>query len=109
MSFAGLQENLLLQVVYITGSKQTVPAFVGNDYCESGCPVHFQPNLYPDSLWDGERCGSLETVCCQAAGLPWFHKRLSAPASDYIEMRICSNEVVTNEDIPVGYYDIYIK
>ena len=112
---AGLQENLLYAGGIYTcpcspGSKQTVPAFVGNDYfCESGCPVHFQPNLYPDSLWDGERCGSLETVCCQAAGLPWFHKRLSAPASDYIEMRICSNEVVTNEDIPVGYYDIYIK
>ena len=114
---AGLQENMLYAggggrytCPCSPGSKQTVPAFVGNDYfCESGCPGHFQQRLYSDPLWDGEGCGSLETVCCQAAGLPWFHKRLSAPASDYIEMRICSNEVVTNEDIPVGYYDIYVK
>ena len=39
------------------------PAFVGNDYfCESGCPGHVANVLYPDPLWDGEGCGSLETV-----------------------------------------------
>ena len=92
------------------GSTQIPPAFVGNDYfCESGCSGHFQQRLYPDPLWDGEGCGSLETVCCQAAGLPWFHKRLSAPTSDNIEMRICSSTTPNAEDIPVGYYDIYVK
>ena len=73
------------------------------------CPGHSSTQDYTDPLWDGEGCGSLETICCQAAGLPWFHKWLSAPNSDNIEMRICSNEGVTNEDIPVGYYDIYVK
>ena len=77
-------ETCYIEVVYIFARAlqavtQVPPAFVGNDYfCESGCPGHFQRNLYPDPLWDGEGCGSLETVCCQAAGLPWFHKRLSA-------------------------------
>ena len=112
---AGLQENMLYRGGVYTcpcspGSTQTPPAFVGNDYfCESGCPGHFQRRLYPDPLWDGEGCGTLETACCQAAGLPWFHKRLSAPTNDNIEMRICNDEVVTNEDSPVGYYDIYVK
>ena len=113
---AGLQENMLHGGGSYTcpcspSSIQTPPAFVGNDYfCESGCPGHFQQRLYPDPLWDGEGCGSLETVCCQAAGLPWFHKRLSATTSDYIEMRICANSGASNnEDIPVGYYDIYVK
>ena len=112
---AGLQENILPAGGFNTcpcspGSTRFPPAFVGNDYfCESGCPGQYQRRLYPDPLWDGEGCGSLETVCCQAAGLPWFHKWLSAPNSDNIEMRICSNEGVTNEDIPVGYYDIYVK
>ena len=31
--------------------------------------------------------------------------QISAPTSDNIEMRICAND----EDIPVGYYDIYVK
>ena len=93
------------------GSNQVSPSFVGNDYfCESGCPDrHVQQKLYSDPLWDGEGCGFHETICCQAAGLPWFHKRLSAPTNDNIEMRICSNEGTNNEDIPVGYYDIYVK
>ena len=114
---AGFQENILPAGGLFTcpcspGSTQVPPAFVGNDYfCESGCPglALYQRRLYPDPLWDGEGCGILETVCCQAAGLPWFHKRLSAPTSDNIEMRICANSPTNNEDIPVGYYDIYVK
>ena len=85
---------------FAAGSIQTPPAFVGNDYfCESGCPGHYQERLYPDHLWDGEGCGSLETVCCQAAGLPWFHKRLSAPTGDNIEMRICTNHADRSSSI----------
>ena len=116
---AGLQENILYaggeyNCPCSPGSTQTPPAFVGNDYfCESGCPGHFhhQSRLYyTDPLWDGEGCGSLEAVCCRAAGLPWFHKRLSAPTNDYIEMRICADGgTIIDEDIPVGYYDIYVK
>ena len=76
---------------------KTPPTFVGNDYfCESGCPGHYERSLFPDPLWDKE---GLETVCCQAAGLPWFHKRISAPTYDYIETRICANQAA---DIPVG-------
>ena len=109
---AGMQENLQhsSNCPCSPGSTRIPPAFVGNDYfCESGCPGHAVNVLYPDPLWDGEGCGSLETVCCQAAGLPWFHKRLSAATSDIIEMRICSSTTPDDEDIPVGYYDIYVK
>ena len=114
---AGLHENILTRGGIYTcpcspGSVQVPPAFVGNDYfCESGCPGTYQQKLYPDPLWDGEGCGSLEIVCCHiaSAGLPWFHKRLSAPTNDNIEMRICANQGTNDEDIPVGYYDIYVK
>ena len=113
---AGLQENLISRFggrftcPCSPGSTQVPPSFVGNDYfCESGCPGHYGRNLYSDPLWDGEGCGSLETVCCQAAGLPWFHKRLNVTTNDNIEMRICADGGTNNEDIPVGYYDIYVK
>jgi len=85
--------------------------FVGDDYfCESGCPGNCQANvLYTDSLWDGKQCGLIEKACCQAPGLPWFHKTFNLPTSDFIELRVCSNETPSTEDIPVGFYDIYVK
>ena len=113
---AGLQEN----VFYSNGvhecpcapnSPVTPQSFVGNDYfCESGCPGQFKPGvLYTDPLWDGKQCGEIEKPCCQAPGIPWFHKTFNFPTTDYIELRVCANQAVTDEDIPVGFYDIYVK
>ena len=89
----------------------TVPSFISNDYfCESGCPGQFQTNVfYTDPLWDGQQCGLIEKACCQDPGLPWFHKTLDSPTTDYLEMRVCGDEVSSSEDSPVGYYEIYVK
>ena len=71
---ASLQENQVtkfgvnLLCPCSPGSTQIPPAFVGNDYfCESGSPESYQRTLFPDPLWDGEGCGSLEIVCCHIA------------------------------------------
>jgi dynein heavy chain len=93
-------------------TKSTPASFIGNDYfCESGCPDgHWQPNvLYSDPLWDGQQCGELDKPCCAVSGLPWFHKTLNGPTTDYIEMRICGDEGNGNEDVPVSYYELYVK
>ena len=92
-------------------STVTVPSFIGNDYfCESGCPGNWQINvLYTDPLWDGKQCGLIEKDCCLAPGLPWFHKTLNSSTTDYIELRVCSDQTQSNEDSPVGYYEIYVK
>ena len=114
---AALQENYF----YTNGiqdcpcapnSPVTVPSFIGNDYfCESGCPGHWQWNtFYPgDPLWDGKQCGLIESPCCQAPGLPWFYKTLNSTTTDYIEMRVCADEVGSWEDSPVNYFEIYVK
>ena len=98
------------------GSSQSshIQSFVGNDYfCESG---NSDPNgniprhLYTtDPLWDGNGCGSIEQTCCQAPGLPWFHKVLNSTTTDYLEMRVCGDQETDDEDVPVNYYEIYIK
>jgi hypothetical protein len=90
-------------------TKSTPASFIGNDYfCESGCPGHWQSNtFYPDPLWDGQQCGVLD--CCETPGLPWFHKTLNEYTTDYIEMRICGDEGNGNEDVPVSYYELYVK
>ena len=96
-----------------TGSIASVPSFVGDDYfCESGTSSSpaspFQ--LYPDDpLWDGEGCGGNEGPCCNAPGIPWFHKVLNSSTTDDIELRMCSNTNTYNEDTPVSLYELYIK
>uniref|UniRef100_A0A1X7TGU5 Uncharacterized protein n=1 Tax=Amphimedon queenslandica TaxID=400682 RepID=A0A1X7TGU5_AMPQE len=98
------------------GSNQnsTLEAFIGNDYfCESGNPTdqHQFSTLYTsDPLWDGKGCGSLEVVCCTSRpSLPWFHKVLGTTTTDYLELRVCGDEVSSNEDIPVSFYELYVK
>ena len=89
------------------------PSAVGNNYfCESGCPNNAaNGNTFysDDRLWDGEQCGVIERGCCTAPGIPWFHKTLPFPTSDYIELRLCCDEGTSTEDVPVGLYEIYTK
>ena len=96
------------------GSLQTPQSFIGNDYfCESGNPSTnrtYQKILYTqDPLWDGKGCGPLEGNCCSAPGLPWFNKILNSTTTEYIELRVCGNQGVSDEDVPVSFYEIYIK
>ena len=93
------------------GNTQTVQSFIGNCYfCESGSPdTQWQAKLYTaDPLWD-KNCSIIERSCCQVTGLPWFHKIIQSPKNDYIEIRVCGDEGTSNEDVPVNYYEIYVK
>ena len=98
---------LVLPVVY----RQFLHLLVVSTYfCESGCPGHHDlTTFHTDRLWDGEQCGAIEGGCCRAPSLPWFHKTLSTPTSDYIELRVCCNQGTSDEDVPVGLYEIYVK
>ena len=98
------------------GSPQnsTLQSFIGNDYfCESANPVHgtFESKLYTsDPLWDGKGCGSLEGVCCTSRpSLPWFNKILNTATTDYLELRVCGDEGTDNENVPVSFYELYVK
>ena len=88
-------------------------AFIGNDYfCESGNPGpswNITTFYSDDPLWDGEQCGLVEKECCNATGMPWFHKPLQQPTTDYIELRVCCNFNIILEDVPVSLVEIYTK
>ena len=96
-----------------TGATQQVQSFVGDHYfCESGiATVSWQQQLYTsDPLWDGQSCGSNESPCCNVPGIPWFHRDYgNTTTTDYIELRVCGDEGTDNEDVPVSYYEIYVK
>ena len=92
------------------GFSGTLPPFVGQDYfCETGSRNFWQLIFYGDDpLWDGKGCGA-QSTCCSFNNPPWFIKELPQPSIDNIELRICSDQAVSNEDIPIEMFEIYIQ
>ena len=93
-------------------SQTRIPSFVGQNYfCETGITSgqrlgYFYPN--GDPLWDGQGCGPTSS-CCTFNSPPWFNVQLSSPTTDDIEVRICGNEGIGNEDTPIQLIELYVK
>ena len=60
-----------------------------------------------DPLWDGERCGETST-CCDFNSPLWFCKDLPQSTDD-IELRLCTDESISNENAGLEIVDIYIQ
>ena len=88
-------------------------SFVGSNYtCESGNPNPTSDGTmfyYSDILWDGRQCGGLETTCCSAPNLAWFCTTFPTPVSGDIEIRLCMDEAIGNENIALEFFELYIK
>ena len=85
-----------------------VPTFVGeNFYCESGYPgTGFQSRVaWEDPLWDGQNCVAPGNKCCERYG--WFHRNVSSSTDD-IELRICAQNGISNEDTLVNHYEFWV-
>ena len=94
------------------GSAASPPPFVGNDYyCESA--VEYQAfssiRYVNDPLWDGQNCNGPESTCCTNPNMPWFLKTLNETTTDNIELRVCGDEGLSNEDTPLDIIEIYVK
>ena len=91
-----------------------VPAFVGNDYfCESGIHSEWDDSyngvLFPDDvLWDGQNC-TFTSTCCQFNNPPWFAKNLTNATTDDIELRICTNSIPAEADVPIELIELYVQ
>ena len=86
------------------------PDFIGNDYfCDTASINHFEHIFYGDDpLWDGAGCGPANT-CCSLNNPPWFYKQLSSKTLDDIEMRICLDASINDEDIAIEIIELYVK
>ena len=88
------------------------PAFIGNNFfCESGNSAPTFPStadlLTSDPLWDGKMC---EGQCCSnGKSPPWFRVTLAHPTTSDIEVRICADQVLTDEDTPIALMEIYVQ
>ncbi|KAL5518306.1 hypothetical protein EMCRGX_G004015, partial [Ephydatia muelleri] len=89
------------------------PSFVGSDYyCESGNPGpdwNHTEFYYSDVLWDGQQCGGDESTCCNPPDLPWFCKTFPTPISEDLEVRICMDEDLDNENVAIESFALYIQ
>ena len=99
----------------VTGSTtgNLIPSFVGQNYfCESGITLWdlrthiFWPN--GDPLWDEQGCGPTSS-CCTFNSPPWFNVTLSTPTADDIEVRICGDQTLGDEDTPIQLIELYVK
>ena len=87
-----------------------VPPFIGQDYfCDTGSRHSWQHKFYSaDPLWDGSGCGSTSS-CCGFNNPPWFCKQLPQPTTDDIEMRVCVNQAIGDEDVAIESVEIYVQ
>ena len=113
---AGLFESADVQFKYCNcpcAQGRTSPSFIGSDYyCESGNPDNnwVGDKFYPqDVLFDGQQCTALEATCCNLPNLPWFCKTLPTPISGDLEVRICTDELIDNENVALEFFELYIK
>ena len=95
-------------------SMQEVPPYVGSDYyCETSAHVYTccynRFHIYPnDILWDGQQCVAQEAPCCTHLNMPWFFKTLNETTTEDIELRMCGDEPINNEDTPLQVIELYV-
>ena len=86
----------------------TVPPYVGNDYfCDSGYSGVSSTYYTNDPLWDGAGCVS--GSCCTFNSPPWFCKNLSTPTTDDIELRLCLDQRMIDEDVLFEIVELYVQ
>ena len=94
--------------------RRLAPNYVGDNYfCESGNPSDstggwLNGHLYSDDpLWDGKQC---EGECCSnGKSPPWFSVELANRTTDDIEVHICGDQVLFDEDNPISLLELYVK
>ncbi len=88
-----------------------IPAFIGNNYfCETGNRGPGFTNLMvhsDDPLCYGAGCGPTSS-CCQLNSPPWFCVSLPEPTTDDLELRICIDQPLYDEDVVVSLVEIYV-
>ena len=89
------------------------PNLVGSDYyCESGNPGPGDVSLLmysSDVLWDRQQCGGNEGTCCNPPDLPWFCKTFPTPISEDLEVRICTDESLDNENVAIESFELHVQ
>ena len=94
-----------------SGSTAQVPLYVGSDYyCETGNnAAGYSVTLFPnDPLWDGQQCDGVEAPCCTHPNMPWFTKTLNETTTEDIQLRLCNNHGIAEEETLLQLISLYV-
>ena len=88
-----------------------VPLYVGSDYyCETGNNAAGFSHIFfhNDPLWDGQQCVGVEAPCCTHPNMPWFTKTLGETTTEDIQLRLCNNEGISDEETLLQFIALYV-
>ena len=92
---------------HFTGTR--VPFIGDNFFCDSASETWQGYIFFPDDpLWDGQGCGS-NNKCCSFNNPPWFCTELNQHTLDDIELRLCADQLTTDEDVPIEIIELYVQ
>ena len=93
--------------------KSMPPDFVGENYfCDTGTSMEEIRNYgetFENPLWN--ECRSNDDACCvpnNDLNPPWFERVIEETCSS-IEMRVCTNEPSSNEDVYIKEMELYVQ
>ncbi|KAL5484451.1 hypothetical protein EMCRGX_G020956 [Ephydatia muelleri] len=87
-------------------SAYTAPSFVESDWYCQGQGGGNTSNYYNYPLWGGA-CSGSQAPCCTNPNRPWFYKTLSTKILDNLEVRICADQSITDEDTRLQNVELY--
>ena len=94
-----------------TGHGKAQPSFVGDNYfCSTGNldNAPWQRKLYDTPLFSTVT-GNCELCSGASYDIPYFCRQLPQPTTDDLEVRICLNQPLSDEDIRVESIELYIQ
>ena len=86
--------------------------FIGTHYyCESGRDdTSLTSSLFTsDPLWDGSGCIGAQNNCCAKVGMPWFLRQFPTAQEDDIEVRICTDQALSDEAVTVDQIQLFVQ
>ena len=84
------------------------PDFVNQNYfCEAASQQYeYGRLLLSDPLWDGNGCKTSE--CCGFNRPPWFSRNVSR-STDGIQVSLCADGTLLNEDTPIELVQLFVQ
>ncbi|XP_065180700.1 uncharacterized protein LOC135811395 [Sycon ciliatum] len=87
------------------------PSFVGSHYyCADHGPAWRPWTFTPaNHAWSNTSQCTAGGTCCDNTDMPWFHRQLDTSTSDPVEIRICTSEGYSNENVGIYEAAIFVK
>lgn len=110
-SFIGYTSDAFPNCPCSTDPQRSTPDYIGENYfCESGTSseTDFSLTFVDDPIWDGLDCAKTQTPGCCNRG-EWFYREFPLPVSNAIELRVCTDSNIADEDIGIQLVELYVQ